>query len=205
MPALDRHAGGALICTIHLTYKFYTNHGPGSWTLQEKENGVKRQPAHGPPLQARVVAANRTVRTTCASILAHMEMNRGQSKMNGGKNVEEGSGHGMTKVERQANKAGKTRPLQANTAGGRSDRHRPRSKTTASRCWPASRRAVQVGGGSTVVLATQEVGSDLPTCLPPTYRLCLSLSLPTPLICKSQFSPNLFFCYFYFYPFTSPL
>ena len=29
---------------------------------------------------------------------------------------------------------------------------------------------------------TQEAGSDLPTCLPPTYRLCLSLSLPTPLI-----------------------
>ena len=29
---------------------------------------------------------------------------------------------------------------------------------------------------------TQEAGSDLPTCLPPTYRLCLSLSIPTPLI-----------------------
>ena len=24
-----------------------------------------------------------------------------------------------------------------------------------------------------------------PTCLPPTYRLCLSLSIPTPLICKN--------------------
>ena len=80
---------------------------------------------HGPPLQARVVAANRTVLTTSATILAHMEMNRGQSKMNGGKNDEEGSGHGMTKVERQANKAGKTRPLQANTAGRRCDRPRP--------------------------------------------------------------------------------
>ena len=36
------------------------------------------------------------------------------------------------------------------------------------------------------------------TCLTvlPTYRLCLSLSLPTPLICNTQFSPNLFFCYF---------
>ena len=29
------------------------------------------------------------------------------------------------------------------------------------RCWPASRRAVQVDGGSAVVLATQEAGSDL--------------------------------------------
>ena len=32
------------------------------WTLQEKK--VKNEPAHGPPLQARVVAANRTVLTT---------------------------------------------------------------------------------------------------------------------------------------------
>ena len=30
------------------------------WTLQEKGK-VKGEPAHGPPLQARVVAANRTV------------------------------------------------------------------------------------------------------------------------------------------------
>ena len=27
---------------------------------------------------------------------------------------------------------------------------------------------------------TQEVGSDLPTCLPPTYRLCLSCLDPLP-------------------------
>ena len=52
-------------------------------------------------------------------------------------------------VDGPANKAGRTRPLQANTAGGRSDRQRPWRKTTASRrSWPASRRAVQVGGGS---------------------------------------------------------
>ena len=44
--------------------------------------------------------------------------------MNGGKNVE-GSGHGMAKAKRQANKARRTRPLQANTAGGLSARHRP--------------------------------------------------------------------------------
>ena len=38
----------------------------------------------------------------------------------------------------------------------------------------------------------------LTVCLPPTYRLCLSLSLPTPLICKTQFSPNLIFLLFLF-------
>ncbi len=48
-----------------------------------------------------------------------------------------------------------------------------------------------------MVLATQqEAGSDLPSYFPPTYRLCLSLSIPTPLICKTQFSPNLFFFVF---------
>ena len=78
---------------------------------------------------------------------------------------------------------------------------RPRSKTTAADdvgrplavqcrlvegvqwCWPLRRRAQ----------------TYLPTCLPPTYRLWLSLSLPTPLIYKTQFSPNLFFCCFYFF------
>ena len=47
---------------------------------------VKNETAHGPPLQARVVAANRTVLTTLSTILAHMDMDRwGKSKMNGGK------------------------------------------------------------------------------------------------------------------------
>ena len=33
---------------------------------------------HGPPLQARVVAANRAVLANCATILAHMAMNKGR-------------------------------------------------------------------------------------------------------------------------------
>ena len=48
-----------LQCTVHLNLHSTLTHGPGSWTLQEKE--VKMDPAHGPPLQARVAAANRTV------------------------------------------------------------------------------------------------------------------------------------------------
>ena len=40
---------------------------------------------HGPPLQARVVAANWTVLVACVTILAHMEINRGAKlKQNGG-------------------------------------------------------------------------------------------------------------------------
>ena len=42
---------------------------------------------HGPPLQARVVAANRAVPANCATILAHMAMNRGgNAEQNRGKN-----------------------------------------------------------------------------------------------------------------------
>ena len=42
-------------------------------------------------------------------------------------------------------------------------------------------------------------GGLRPTYCPyPTYRLCLSLSLPTPLICNTQFSPKLTFFFFYF-------
>ena len=144
---------------------------------------AKSQPMHGPPLQARVVAANRTVRTTCDDPGAHgNEQGAKQSKMNGGKNVDVGSGHG--KGGRQAKPAEQgrcrqTQPADDPTGTGLEE-------TTASRrSWPASRRAVQVGGGSAVVLATRKAGSDLPTCLPPTYRLCLSLYIPTPLICTN--------------------
>ena len=63
------------------------------WTLQEEK--VKSQPAHGPPLQARVVAANTTVLATRTTILAHMVMNkgRGNAKQNRAKE-DEGSRYG---------------------------------------------------------------------------------------------------------------
>ena len=87
--------------------------------------GAKSQkPAHVPPLQARVVAANRTVRTTSdddPGARGHGQVGAKQNER--GKN-NEGSGHGMANVA-AGNKASRTRPLQANTAGGQSDRHRP--------------------------------------------------------------------------------
>ena len=175
------------------------------WTLHEKER-VKNELAHGPPLQARVVAANRTVRTTRDDPGAHgNEQGAKQSKIERGQTDDEGSGHGMAKVAGKQSRlnraaAGKhsrrtIRPAQAlKNSCRRSGRYRPRSKTTASRHHrPASRRAVQVGGGSTVVLALERRAQTYPACLPPTYRLCLSPSIPTPLICENQFSPNLFF------------
>ena len=47
------------------------------WTMQEEK---KSKPVHGPPLQARVVAANRAVLANFATILAHMAMNKGRGK-----------------------------------------------------------------------------------------------------------------------------
>ena len=69
--------------------------------LCRKKVKEKSQTVHGLPLQARVAAANRTVRTTPDDPGAH-GMNRGQSKakLNGGKKDEMGSGHGMAKASR---------------------------------------------------------------------------------------------------------
>ena len=195
MPGAHTH----IYSTVQLNLTNSTlNHGPGSWTLQEKGRKVKNEPAHGPPLQARVVAASGTVLTTNLrrSWRTWNEQGGGQSKMNGGKNVEEGSGHGMAKASRHTQPAEqgrcrRTQPADDPTGTGlkaQLQTIRPiqaSQQNNSHRCRPASRRAVQVGGGSAVVLATQEAGSDLPTCLPPTYRLCLSLHIPPPLICKN--------------------
>ena len=57
--------------------------------LCRKKGKSQMEPAHGPPLQARVAAANRTVlqlanvlhnKLHSTMILAHMEMNRGKAK-----------------------------------------------------------------------------------------------------------------------------
>ena len=94
-------------------------------------------PSHGPPLQARVAAANGTVLQLANmlvllwTILAHMEWNRGKrSKMNGAKQLNGGKllrrAVGMAGKDGTAgNKKPAEQQLQANTAGGLSARHRP--------------------------------------------------------------------------------
>ena len=42
---------------------------------------------HGPPRQARIVAANRAVLANCATILAHMAMNKGRGNAEQNKNA----------------------------------------------------------------------------------------------------------------------
>ena len=152
------------------------------------------EPAHAPPLQARVAAANRTVLTTNLrrSWRTWTEQGGGPSKMNGGKNVE-GSGHGMAKASRH------TKPAEQATAGGHSRQMvcpaQASTKTTTS-SWPASQQttaADDVGRPLAVQCRLVEgvrwcwplrrrAQTYLPTCLPPTYCLCLSLYIPTPLI-----------------------
>ena len=61
--------------TIHLILIIYTKPWPRiNGLCREKKSESK--PAHGPPLQARVAAANRTVVTTCHDDPGAHGMNR---------------------------------------------------------------------------------------------------------------------------------
>ena len=170
-----------------------------------------QKPPHGPPLQARVVAANRTVLTTSDNdpgAHGHAQ-GGGQSKMNGASEHGQWAWHG--KGSRQAKPAEqghcrRTQPADNPTGTGLEETTAsswPASQQNNSRRrrWPASRRAVQVGGGSAVLLATQEAGSDLPY-LSPSHLSPLPVTVHTHSLnlYKTQFSTNLFFCFhFYFY------
>ena len=110
-----------------LTYKFYTKPWPrinGLCRKKKSESKTGARAATAGPCCSCQQDSLAACKLLFGTILAHMEMNRGQSKMNRG-NDEKGSGHGMAKASRQANTACRTRPLQANTAGRQPDRHRP--------------------------------------------------------------------------------
>ena len=151
---------------------------------------------------------------------------QGQSKMNGGKLLRRAVGMawqrraGTQPAEQGTaggHKARRARLLQANTAGGLSARHRPQNKQPAvgrprsknnscRQSWPASRRAVQVSGGSAKVLATQQAGPDRPTLsLPHLSPLPVTVSTHSLNLEKSNLAPNLFFCCFYYFYLYFPL
>ena len=103
-----------------------------------------------------------------------------------GANVE-GSGHGRQRVAAGTQPA--EQALQADTASGFSARHRPQQQQPAGgrprskqqqlpQSWPASRRAVQVGGGSAEMLALKKAGADLPTLSLP-HLSPLPVTVPT--------------------------
>ena len=191
MPGVHTH-----IYTDSLTYKFTLHPWPRIMDSAGKRKAVKwtrRTGRHCRPVLQLPTGQSCSLQQTCDDPGAH-GLNRGkQSKLNGAKQLErgqtdeQGSGHGKgEQAHSPLNKA-----LQADTAGGLSAQHRPQrnnqqmaglaANNNRRQSWPASRRAVQVDGGSAVVLAARKAGADLPTCLYPTYRLCLSLSHPLPL------------------------
>ena len=88
----------------------------------------------------------------------------------------------------QAEHSPLNKPLQADTAGGLSARHRPHDKRPQIAGLAAITTAaddiglpfaVQVSGGSAVVLATMKAGSDLPTV--PTPPIAFACHCPYPL------------------------
>ena len=116
-------------------------------------------------------------------------MNRwGQSNTERGQTVEKGSGHGKgEQAHSLQNKA---------TAGGHSRRIlrlAQASKQQTAHSWPVSQQsnscpqqcsAGRWGGVQRCWHSGRRVQTYL-NCPYPTYRLCLSLSLPTPLICTN--------------------
>ena len=67
------------------SYILLYTHGPGSNGLCRKKKKQSNGPVHGPPLQARVAAANGTVLAACkllalTLILAHMDMKQVANK-----------------------------------------------------------------------------------------------------------------------------
>ena len=127
-------------------YIFTLSHGQGSWTLQEK--GESHKPAHGPPLQARVAAANGTVLQLAnmlgLTILAHMDMNGGkQSKMNGGKMLRRAVGMTWQRVDTAGKHSLQNQAAAGNTAGGLSTRHRPQTNSQQLAGLAAKTTAVQ--------------------------------------------------------------
>ena len=72
--------------------------------------------------------------------------------------------------------------------------------------WPASRRAVQISGGSAVVLAARKAGADLPNLsLPHLSPLPVTVSTHSLNLYKPNLAPTYFFVFIIFIPFTSPL
>jgi len=113
------------------------------------------KPAHGPPLQARVAAANGTVLAACkllvVIILAHMDMNRGkQSKMNGGQELMWAVGMAKAKASRHTARRTRhcrqTQPVDSPPGTG--------LKETTSR-WPASQQTTTAADDVGLPLAVQ--------------------------------------------------
>ena len=166
-------------------YKFYTKPGPGSINSAGKGQRVKSEPAHGPPLQARVVAANRTVLTTCDDPGAHGNEQGGQSKIERGQTDDVGSGHGKGGRQAQPAELGRcrhTQPADDLTGTGleaqlqtirpvQASQQNNSQQTSLAGLSPCSAGWWRECGGA----GTRKAGSDLLTCLPPTFAFAVTV------------------------------
>ena len=117
-----------------------------------------------------------------------------------------GSGHGKgEQAHSLQNKA-----LQATTASGLSARHRPQNTTASSwpasqrnnscrQRWPASRRAVQVDGGSAVVLALRRRAQTYLIVSPHLSPLPVTVPTHSLNLYKPNLAPNLLLLLFFFF------
>ena len=117
----------------------------------------------------------------------------------------------MAGKEWQANTKPAEQALQANTASGFSARHRPQTNSQQLAGLAANTTAaddvglplaVQVSGGSAVVLALKKAAQTYLTSLPHLTPLPVIVPTHSLNLSKTQFSPKLtsFFLFFYFYP-----
>ena len=170
-----------------------------------KRRSVNMDPAHGPPLQVRVAAANGTV-LAAGKLLALTRRSwrtwngTGQAnEQNGGKATE----RGQMMLMRAVGMAGKkwqqahspqnrhcrrTQPADSPSGTGLNTNGHQMAGLAAKQQLPQTMsacRAGRWGGGVQLYWQPGRRAQTYLTCPYPTYRLCLSLSLPTPLICTN--------------------
>ena len=143
MPGAHTH----IYSTVQLNLIIYTNPWPRIMDSAGKRKESTSEPANGPPLQARVAAANRTVQQLPRR--SWRTWNKQGAKQNErGQNVEKGSGHGMAKASRQ------TKPAEQATAGGHSRR-------TLRPAQASKHNSQQLAGLAAKTTAAHKVGRPL--------------------------------------------
>ena len=183
---------------------FYSHHNLIIYTIpMAQDHGlcrkkVSQKPAHGPPLQARVAAANRTVlqlanmmfETTRRSWRTWNGTGASKSKMNGAKQDERGQ-----ERRRAVGMAGKTQPAEQGTAGIHSRRTlrpaqaskqtatdgRPRSKTTTAATKLACLSPCSAGRWGECRGTGSQEGGLRPTYTVPTPPIAFACHCPYPL------------------------
>ena len=127
----------------------------------------------------------------------------GKANLNGA-NDEKGSGYGRQRMAGTQPAEQGTQPADAPSGTGLKT-HGPQMAGLAAnkQQLPQMTSACRAGKWGECSGTGSHEGGCRPTYRPyPTYCLCLSLSLPTPLICTNPIWPqiNFFFFRFYFYP-----